>query len=48
MITYEEEAELVRLAKELGDLFAEFTEPQGLGDLGYDTLGGFFRGEQIA
>ncbi|MFG2147375.1 hypothetical protein ACGFRG_24790 [Streptomyces sp. NPDC048696] len=48
MITYEEEAELVRMAKELGDLFLEFAQPQGLGDLGYDTIGGFFRGEQIA
>ncbi|MCC2278869.1 hypothetical protein LKL35_26075 [Streptomyces sp. ET3-23] len=48
MITYEEEAELVRLAKELGGLFAEFTEPQGLDELGFDTSGGFFRGERIA
>lgn len=48
MITYEEEAELVRLAKELGDLDEEFTEPQGLGELGYDSLGGFFRGVHIA
>lgn len=47
MITYEEEAELVRLAKELGDLFEE-REPQGLGELGYDAPGRFFRGVQIA
>ncbi|MEV5136229.1 hypothetical protein AB0K71_15835 [Streptomyces syringium] len=48
MRQFEEMEEHERLGRELGDLMQEFTEPQGLGELGYDLHARCFRGERIA
>ncbi|MEU3709027.1 hypothetical protein [Streptomyces catenulae] len=48
MITHEETEELRRLARELGDLFADGAGPQDLTGLGYDQGAESFRGRRVA
>ncbi|MGZ2360711.1 hypothetical protein LRE75_29200 [Streptomyces sp. 372A] len=48
MMLLEEAEEQARLRRELDELFVEFTEPQGLADLGYDVGRRLFVGARVA
>ncbi|MEU7643376.1 hypothetical protein [Streptomyces huasconensis] len=48
MTLFEEVAEQRRLARELGELFEENSEPVDLGELGWDGDGQHFRGWRVA
>lgn len=48
MRLFEEVAEHKRLVRELGDIFDETGEPDGLTELGWDTETDSFRGRRIA
>ncbi|MER5632185.1 hypothetical protein [Streptomyces nitrosporeus] len=48
MMQHEEAEEQARLRRELAGLLDEFTEPQGLADLGYDVGRRLFVGARVA
>ncbi|MGC4928096.1 hypothetical protein [Streptomyces sp. DT117] len=48
MRQFEETEEQARLGRELSEVLAEFSDPQGLTELGYDPVRRLFMGARVA